>query len=122
MSQSKKKLPQKELAFYVIAGILATVGLTFIVFGIIGDHFPGIYEDNWVMASENAWLKNWSHLGYRWWGIILLSLAAFIAVVTLNVTAKESDRDADRALRRAQRLAALNQNPEPEEPKPEEAE
>ena len=104
--KSPKKLSSKELFWYVLAGLLGVTGLTFLVFGIVGDHFPGLYEDNWIAASENGWLKNWSGLGYRYWGIILLCGAAFIAIVALAVFAKEGDRDVDRERRRAQRLGA----------------
>lgn len=102
---SPKKLSKKELAWYIFAGIIALVGLVFLIFGIIGDHFPGLYEDNWIAASESGWLKPWSGFGYRWWGLILLGIAALIAIISLTVFAKEDDRDTERALRRQQRLA-----------------
>lgn len=125
---SPKKLSNKELAWYVIAGIVGAVGLTSLVFGIVGEHFPGLYSDNWIAAGEAGWLKAWSGLGYRWWGIILLAIAVFLAVVVANVFAKEGDRDVERALRRQQRLAMTQQvvegtvseeTPSQEEPKPE---
>ncbi|MCR5348013.1 MAG: hypothetical protein K6E59_00155 [Bacilli bacterium] len=121
MSKNPKKLSNKEITWYVIASVLATVGLTFLVFGIIGAHYPGLYKDNWVANSENAWLTNWSHMGYRWWGLILLGVAAFIAIVSLTVFAKEGDRDSERALRRQQRLGmakVVDEKPEAEEPAP----
>lgn len=105
MSASPKKLSKKEIVWYVIASLIGTLGLIFLVFGIVGSNFPGLYEDNWIASSENVWLKNWSHLGYRWWGIILIAVAAFIAIVALTFFAKEGDRDSERALRRQQRLA-----------------
>ena len=110
MSKTPKKLSNKEIAWYVVASIIATVGLVFLVFGIVGDHFPGDFKDNWIASSENGWLKNWSNMGYRWWGLILLGIAAFIAIVSLTVFAKEGDRDSERALRRAQRLAMASSN------------
>ena len=100
----KKKIQGKELAWYIIAGIIALIGLAFVVFGIIGSHFPGKASDNWVVISENAWLKNWSKIGYRYWGIILLGIGAIIAAIALNVFARVGDRDEERALRRRQRL------------------
>lgn len=108
MSKQAKKLSNKEIFWYVLAGIVGVLGMTSLVFGIVGDHFPGLYEDNWIAASENGWIKAWSHLGYRYWGIILIVVAAFIAVVALTVFAKEGDRDTERALRRQQRLAMAN--------------
>lgn len=105
MSESKKKrISQKELAWYIVAGVIATIALVFIIFGIIGNHYQGKASDNWVQVSEKAWLVNWSNMGYRWWGIVLMAIAAFIAIVTLLVFARSGDRDEERALRRRQRL------------------
>ena len=111
---SPKKLSNKEIAWYVIAGVIAALGLVSLVFGIVGEHFPGKFEDNWIAASESGWIKAWSNLGYRWWGLILLGVAAFIAIVSLTVFAKEGDRDSERALRRAQRLAMTSNATEAE--------
>ena len=118
--KSPKNLSRKELFWYVVASLIGVTGLVFLAFGIAGDHFPGLYEDNWIAASENGWLKNWSGLGYRYWGIILIAAGAFIAIVALAAFAKEGDRDADRARRRAQRLGAASPvvDVTPEEDKP----
>ena len=43
-------------------------------------------------------------MGYRYWGMILLGVGALIGVFFLAYFAKEGDKDAERALRRAQRL------------------
>ena len=103
-----KKLSGKELFWYVLCGLIAFTGLVSLVFGIVGEHFPGLYEDNWIAASENSWIKTWSGLGYRYWGIILIVIAAFIVTIALTAFAKEGDRDSERALRRQQRLALNN--------------
>ena len=109
----KKILSRKEITWYVIAGILAFVGLVFVVFGIVGDHLPVLSSDNWVLISESAWLKNWSGMGYRYWGLILLGAGTLIAVIALVYFASSGDRDTERAARRAQRLAIESE----EEPK-----
>ncbi|MBO5529693.1 MAG: hypothetical protein J6A47_10355 [Bacilli bacterium] len=116
MANTPKKLSNKEIAWYVVASVIAVVGLVFLVFGIVGDHFPGLYEDNWIAASENAWIKAWSHLGYRWWGLILLGVAALVAIISLTAFAKEGDRDSERALRRQQRLAMAQEKIVDEQP------
>ena len=72
---------------------------------IVGDHLPVKASDNWVIISEKAWLSNWSGLGYRFWGIILVVAAAVLSAIVLTVSAREGDRDTERAQRRAQRLA-----------------
>lgn len=102
----------KELAWYTTAGIFAVAGLTFLVFGIIGAHFPGKASDNWVIISENAWLTNWSKMGYRWWGLILIGIAALIGCISLTIFAKVSDRDQERVIRRQQRLVLEQQGSE----------
>ncbi len=108
----KTRLAKKELFWYILSGTIALLGIIFIVFGIIGDHLEVDTEKgNWVIESENAWLSNWSHMGYRWWGLILLMAGALIAVVSLTLFAREGDRDSERAARRAQRLAMENEAP-----------
>ena len=111
MNDKKKKtsLPRKEIAWYVFSSFLAVVGLTFIVIGIVGDHLPVKSSDNWVLISEAAWLSNWSHMGYRYWGIILLAVGTLIGCTALTMFARSGDRDSERALRRAQRLAVTSE-------------
>ena len=105
MAEKKaRKLSGKEMAWYVIASIFAVVGLTFVIFAIIGDFLPVLAEDNWVTVSEKAWLTNWSPMGYRYWGLILIGVAGVLAAIALNYFAREGDKDEERALRRAQRL------------------
>lgn len=99
-----RKLGKGELAWYIIAGIFATAGLTFLVFGILGSHLPVKASENWVLISEAAWLTNWSKMGYRYWGLILIGVATLIACIALGVYAKVGDRDKERAIRRQQRL------------------
>jgi len=106
MAERKKKiLKTREIVFYAITGFIGLVGLVFIVFGIVGDHLPVKASDNWVIISEKAWLSNLSGLGYRFWGIILIVAAAVLSAIVLTVSAREGDRDTERAQRRAQRLA-----------------
>lgn len=110
VERKEKSLSRKELAWYIAAGILLVWGLTFIVIGLIGDYYPALYSDNWVRTSENAWLTNWSNMGYFWWGMILAGVGVLMAVIVLTVSAREGEKDAERALRRAQRLA-IEQEP-----------
>ena len=110
MAESKaRKLSGKELFWYILSGLLALLGLIFVVFALIGDYLPVLASDNWVFQSEAVWLTSWSPLGYRYWGIILFGVAAVIASIALNFFAREGDRDEERAIRRAQRLAAANE-------------
>lgn len=116
MKKNKKiGISKKELTWYVLAGIFAFVGLLFVVFGVVGDHLPVISSENWVLVSENAWLKNWSGIGYRYWGLILLGIGTVIAVSALTYFARSGDRDSERAARRAQRLALESEEEEAKE-------
>jgi len=100
--EKKMKIGKAELAWYIVAAVFGLAGLVFVVFGIIGDHFPGLASDNWVKNAE-GWLA-WSGMGYRWWGLILLGVAVLIFLFDLNVSAQKGEKDDERALRRAQRL------------------
>lgn len=112
MPTKKTFLPRKELVWYAIAATLATLGLVFLVFGIIGSHLPVKASDNWVKNSENAWLVPWSKMGYRWWGLIILGVGLAIGIIALCVFARSGDRDSERAQRRAQRLALEDEEEE----------
>ena len=102
----KKGLKKKEIFWYVLSGVIALVGIVFIVFGIVGDYLPVLASENWVRISEaQAWPFTWLNLGYRQLGIILVLIAAFVVMLALTLFAREGDRDAERNLRRAQRLA-----------------
>lgn len=112
MPTKKTFLPRKELVWYAIAATLATLGLVFLVFGIIGSHLPVKASDNWVKNSENTWLVPWSKMGYRWWGLIILGVGLAIGIIALCVFARSGDRDSERAQRRAQRLALEDEEEE----------
>lgn len=105
MAEKKaRKLTGIELAWYIFAGLVALLGIIFIVFAIIGDFIPALAEDNWVLQSEKVWLTSWTPMGYRYWGLTLIGVAAVVAAIALNYFAREGDKDEERAIRRAQRL------------------
>jgi len=94
----KDKVSNKEFAWYIAAGIIAAFGIVLMVFGILGSYM--VYP-NFVTiaeASVNAKLK--SNLGFRFWGLIFFALGAVVAVITLAVNSKKTDREVDRQLRR----------------------
>lgn len=104
MKENTKKISKKEIVWYSISGFIALVGLFFLVLGIVGENIPVVYSENWILYSEPLWLSNWSGMGYRYWGLILFLAGSLLAVVCLSVFARETDRDSERASRRAQRL------------------
>jgi hypothetical protein len=107
--EQPKKIAGKELACYIVAGSFTLVGLVFYIFGLIGKFYNGLASDNWVAISEQAWLTNWSKMGWKWWGLILIGIGVLIAIISLSAWAKVADRDEERNLRRQQRLV-LEQN------------
>jgi hypothetical protein len=117
-----KKLSKGEIAWISIEGVVAALGLFFLVIGILVDYVPpkrnalGEYS-NWMLNWQNGF-QTWSKttLSLRWLGIIILLIAVFVTLITLNHYAKKSDVNDERALRRAQRLQVLSQSA-PEEPK-----
>ena len=104
---SKNKLSKGEKVFIVLDGILALGGLVMIVLGFIADLYPGKPGDNWT--GQDAF-QSAMHLSYRWFGVILLLVAALIAVIALNGFARKNDTDNERALRRAQRLKIISES------------
>lgn len=104
MTEKTKKISKKEIVWYSIAGFIGFVGLFFLILGIVGENLPVVYSDNWILYSEPLWLSNWSGMGYRYWGLILFLAGSLLAVICLSVFARETDRDSERASRRAQRL------------------
>ena len=104
MKEKTKKISKKEIVWYSIAGFIGFVGLFFLILGIVGENLPVVYSDNWILYSEPLWLSNWSGMGYRYWGLILFLAGSLLAVICLSIFARETDRDSERASRRAQRL------------------
>ena len=98
---STRKVKVVELVFYILAGVVALVGLTSTVFGIVGHHLNVPLKDNWIKTAESNIV-----LDFRIWGIILLASAAVIAVIVLVIFAQGADRQYEKTLRRQQRLTS----------------
>jgi hypothetical protein len=114
-AQKKTKLAKSEIFWIVLEGTAAFVGLFLIILGIVGDHLPVKYEYNWILQSENGWMKtSGSQITFRWFGFFFLLGAAVLSLFTLNHYAKKTDLDEERSLRRAQRLQVLSESPAPE--------
>ena len=104
----KTKVTKKEFTWYVIAGILVFIGLTLIIFDIIGDNIGVGTGDNWIMTAQNAVIE-WSKINMDWraWGIIFFLLGSLVIVITLSTFAKGADRLVEKEQRRQARLAAI---------------
>lgn len=95
----KNKLPVStfELVVYIVTGLLGLWSLVYISLGIACEFI----EYKSALAKVN---RSFS-IGFLSQGFIILGVAAFVALVVLLVNAKKSDRDFEKAQRRAARLA-----------------
>src|SRR5574344_239187 len=113
MEEVEKKNTNKvsggEIACIIISGLIAAAGLVMVILGIVGDYLPGKTSENWILLGE-ASFKNVMKMNYRWFGVILILGAALMSVIYLNIFAKKSDIDEERALRRQQRLQVISQS------------
>ena len=103
----KKKLPISivELVIYCFAGLMGIWGLTYISLGIACEF---INYKTALAQSNAAMLAGPVKMGFLYQGYLVLGIAVVVAVVTLLITAKKSDRDYEKAQRRAARLAKDN--------------
>ena len=101
--------------FGALDGIIAVLGIIFIVLGFISDYLPKKNSENWT--GEATFAAN-MHMGYRWFGFILLAGAVLILVIYFNVMAHHDEADHERELRRQERMKILAASV-PEEPAPE---
>lgn len=108
-STNANKVSGAEIAWIAISGSIALAGLVMVILGIVGDYLPGKTSENWILLGE-ASFKNVMKMNYRWFGVILILGAALISVIYLNIFAKKSDIDEERALRRQQRLQVISQS------------
>lgn len=116
--QKKTKVSKPEIVCIVFDSIVGMAGLVFIVLGFISAYLPRKSSENW---TGEAAFTDVMHMSYRLFGALLLFAFAIIAVIFLNIFAKKSDVDNERAERRAKRLKIIAASADSEEPKKEEA-
>lgn len=92
-----KKLTLKEIVLYSASIIIGLVGIVFTILGIVGAHIP--------VTSSLAKIQ--IGFSWRWIGLIILAVAVILALITLLVVAKKTDRITEREIRRKQRLSAM---------------
>lgn len=103
----KRTVSGKEIAWYVIAGVFVMLGLTLMVFGIIGHHMNVALDDNFIKQAEDNLVNAIKvPFDFRIWGIMFVLLGAIVTIITLNFNAKKTDRELERTVRRQQRLNA----------------
>ena len=106
--KAQKKLPLHpfEFVWYILVGLVGIWGLTYIVLGLIATHLPISTEDP-DLVKANAKILELFKLDFLGWGLIILAIAAVSAVVVLILFSNKVDRDYEKNVRRAQRLAQL---------------
>ena len=106
--QNKKKFPLHpfELVWYILCGLVGIWGLTYIVLGIVANQLPIRTEDQPLVEADNK-IKELFKLNFLSWGLIILAIAAVAVVLVLVLFSNKVDRDYEKNVRRAQRLAQL---------------
>ena len=96
----KKKLPLSifEIVAYSILGLLGIWGLVYVALGVSCEFIS--YKS--ALSETN---KSFGDLGFLNQGLIILAVATVASVIILLINAKTSDRDFEKAQRRAARLA-----------------
>lgn len=96
-----KKISTKEFIWYAACGLVATLGLICIVFGIIGDHMGVPESQNFVATFEES-----INFQLRYLGLIFIGAALVVFIIALLFNAKRADRENEKRLRRELRVAA----------------
>lgn len=95
--KNEKKLAVVEWVFYPLAGVLALGGIALMILGLITDYATSSSSSLAVYQAE-------APLSFIGWGIITLALGVLLGVIVLLVFAQKSDREIEKASRRAARL------------------
>lgn len=101
--KKKRSLTLFEMICYPICCALILWGLTYTVLGIIGDNIQVSSANNHLKQASDA-LASVFGLGFFGWGLIIFSIGVVIMVVVLLYFARNTDRDYEKAQRRAARL------------------
>ena len=100
MKKKKLKLSLFEIIAY---SALLLVGLWGLVYACLGFACEFVRYDS-ALAVANKNIKATFGLSFLWWGIIIMGIAVVIAIIILCIFAKQSDRDYEKAQRRAARI------------------
>ena len=99
----KKKLKQLSVFEIVAYSILILLGLWGFVYTVLGFVCEFISVHN-GLKEANAYIKSTFGTGFLTCGLIVMGVSAVAAVIVLLFNAKKSDRDFEKAQRRAARL------------------
>ena len=97
-----------QIAAFVIGLFLMVSGLLLLIFGLIGDYGPRnnpFTEANTSIASAVKF-----PLSLTWIGVIAILVGSLTFALSLNFMAKATEREAEKEVRRKQRLEDINQS------------
>ena len=114
--KTKKKFPLHpfELVWYPLCGLVGIWGIVYIVLGLVALNLPVTAEDG-DLVKANAKIAKTFGLDFFGWGLIILAIAAVAIVVALLLFSNKVDREYEKTVRRAQRMAQLEAEVEKEE-------
>ena len=106
--QNRKPLPLHpfEIVWYTLTGLVGVWGLTYIVLGLVAENLPITSEDKGLVKANADFAKTFK-LDFFGWGLIILAIASVAIVVVLLLFSNKVDREYEKNVRRAQRLAQL---------------
>lgn len=102
------KLSVFEIVWYSICSAVILWGVTYIVLGLVASYAPVSPHDNLLMKASNDLAKSFG-MGFFGWGIAILLIGVGAATVVLLAYANKVGKSADKAARRAARLAKFNE-------------
>ena len=114
-NKKQLKLSIFEIVWYTLCLLVAIWGITYIVLGLLGMYLPIRSEDNVLKQASLSYAKTFG-LGFFEYGLIHLAVAAVASIIVLCIQSKKSDRDVEKAQRRAAIRASARQLSQEEEP------
>lgn len=105
-TKKNRRINWKEWTFYAIAIVIALFGLSLTITGIVGDNLGVSLENNPIKAAEKDFIATGFAMNFRNLGLVIIALGALVAIITLMVNAKKSDREHEKQLRRQERLSS----------------
>ena len=108
VKKNRKRFPLHpfELVWYILTGLVGAWGLTYIVLGLVAENLPIRSEDKGLVKVNGEFAKTFK-LDFFGWGLIILAIAAVSAVIVLLLFSNKVDRDYEKNVRRAQRMAQM---------------
>ncbi len=113
MKKTKKErkinITTQEIVLYCIAGVFIIWGVVEIILGLITQFADVKVSDFGLYTAEQTYISIFG-MSFLYWGIVLTAIGVIFGVIVLCVYASKYDREAEKASRRAARLAMMKEN------------